>query len=115
MRPRPAAALLCAALAACAAPARPVAAQGPSPWFEPPPPPPGQEPLYVVQLLADPATFPILQKYIPEYLAFLEQQVTPAPPSDFTLDDFRHTTGTQVTNEDIAAIKAELARIGWRP
>ena len=98
-------------LAASGAPAA-----GPaSPWFEPPAPAPGQEPLYVTRLLADPQTFPILERYIPEYLAFLEQQVSPPPPSDFTLDDFRHTSGTHVTEEDIAAIKAELARIGWRP
>lgn len=110
---RAAAALALLLLGGCQTPA--AVAEAPSPWFTPPPPPRGQEPLYVIQLLADPDSFPILHRHIPEYLGFLEQQVTPPPPSDFTLDDFRTTTGHQVTEEDIAAIKADLAAIGWRP
>ena len=99
------------ATAACQAVERPVA----SPWFEPPHAAAEPPPLYVIQLMSDPRAYPILRRHMAKYLAYIEQQVIPAPPADFVLDDFLSVPSSGVTLGDITAVKAELAAIGWRP
>ena len=56
-------------------------------------------------------TFRDLPWNAPAYLRLLEQQVTPPPSAEVTLDDFARIPETAVTEETLRAINAELARL----
>jgi hypothetical protein len=65
----------------------------------------------LVDLMANPDTFPIMQKHLPRIIAQIENSTGITIPLDFTLDDFLHVPEAQITQEDLDAINAELAKL----
>ena len=97
----PALALLLAAATACAsAPERC------------PPPLTTADPYLVV--MGDPEAAMIVARHAPLYGRLIDQQVTPPPSPDLTLDDMLDMPALQVTAEGLAAISRELAEMARR-
>lgn len=95
------------ALACCLAPA--VFAQAASP---PKPEPRWSTDSRLIALMADPETFPIMQKHIPRIVAQIEFATGIIVPLDFTLEDFLHVPEAQITRKDLDAINADLEALG---
>lgn len=62
-------------------------------------------------LMADPDAAAIIVRLAPAYIRLLEQQVTPPPSAEVTLDDFAAIPETGVTEETLTAINAEFAKL----
>jgi len=62
-------------------------------------------------LMADPEAAAIIIRMAPAYIRLLEQQVTPPPSAEVTLNDFVRIPETGVTEETLKAINAELAKL----
>ena len=62
--------------------------------------------------MADPATFPIMQRRIPRIMAQIENSTGITFPLDFTLEDFLHVPEAQISARDMDEIDAELRKLG---
>ena len=65
----------------------------------------------LLALLNDRQTLPILERYIPQFIALIEQQVIPAPRGDFTVADLRRVPEARVSEAALKSIDEALARL----
>lgn len=63
---------------------------------------------WLVDLMADPATLPVMRRHIPWIVDQIEFGTGIQVPLDFTLADFLHVPQSQVTPEILAAIQKDL-------
>jgi hypothetical protein len=65
-------------------------------------------------IMAEPWAAAIVMRHAPHYVRLLDQQVTPPPSAELTLDDLLDIPAAEVTPQDIAEINAALAALPAR-
>lgn len=69
----------------------------------------------VVDLMADPGAFPVMQRHIPRLVAQIEFGTGIQFPLDFTLENFLHVPESEVTRGILDRIQGDLDALNSRP